>query len=278
MEEKVLTLKVLNPHPRDKRIRFVQKIKHPDGTVERAHYFEVDGVKWMSPSFTGIVKIYYPYRPDNQGKDEDYLRIQKNMFQKLADFGSMNHLHYHRWLNGKSFKFQPEFPEFNTYESLPTWRNFQRFLDELAPYWKVFRTEVPIFSTPIHSAGVYDAVFRDMRYTDKIVLMVVDWKVQQRPSSYPPCTCKTRSKFPMDHSPICNSVGGHPLTRSDFNYKYHSGSLQVSLVATVLESHYDAEVSECRVAFLFQDHYLNWHVDRELYEPQLSDFINSKKK
>lgn len=250
------SLEVINAHPRDKRISIVNN--------GRVRYYLIDGKKNKYLSTTERLSIFWnkPFPKDEKwGPPGNPFRVEKERLNaETAIFGNFCHTQFEQYENGLKFKPDPRYPQYKNFEDLPNWPKFMQFKATLEPYWKVFRTEWFIFTKQYRNAGTADIVYRDMRYPDKLVLMVVDYKTSKDPLGFF-CDCKGDARErenpdPNSHYPNCSAVGQHPSTRGMLSTKCNKDFSQVCVYSKIFEDLYATEqfpeviVSQAIVVYL----------------------------
>lgn len=235
----VVLLEKINAHPRDKRITIVD-----NGTVR---YYLIDGERNYYLSTTERLSVFWnkPFPKDEKwGPPGNPFRVEKERANaETANFGKFYHTQLEQYENGLPFKFDPKYSQYKQFEDLPNWEKFLQFKATLEPYWKIYRTEWFVFSKQYHLPGTIDAVYRDMRYTDKLVLMVVDYKTSKDPCGFY-CDCKgtydneKQNPDPNSHYPQCSAVGQQPITRTMLSTKCNKDFNQVCIYSKILEDLY----------------------------------------
>jgi hypothetical protein len=249
-----MLLERLNPHPRDKRIKFFSSIKvNVAGHPFEDRYYTIDGKQYRGSSVTTVQKEYFEDHFDAVAASKGDVDLQKKWARDNAEtieFGKMHHTHYENYMNDLPFVPNPRYPEFQSYEELPGWPHFIAFLQTLEPYWERYRTEWTIFSTEVGMPGTIDLVLRDSRYPDQLVLMIVDYKMKKEPTKAPFCKCGSWSTNAYDHNEDCSAVGSKPASRGILRVKANVDSVQVCMYTKILEDLYGARVDKMVVAYL----------------------------
>jgi hypothetical protein len=269
-----------NPHPRDQRIEFIQKELQPDGTWKKVHYYVVDGRIHRGGSASAIVKVYYGDKTDYTA---DYpnkaFHVVNN--EKLREYGNMHHFHADRYLNGLPFIQYDFFPQYQSYEELPSWHLFIAYMESQLEEWEVFRTEWPVFSNSIDTTGVIDITLKRRRPSRKTphipVLKIVDLKFKQNVYQAR-CRCGRPNEMdPTKHTADCPFVGTHPLTRWTVNRKYMADQLQVCIYAMIVQDCYVCKVKERELAYLHSEvHRVIMPVKESDHIAVLNDIIETR--
>lgn len=232
-------LEILNAHPRDKRITIVK-----NGNVR---YYLIDGERNHYYSTTERLSFFWskPFPADEKwGPAGNPFRVEKERLNaETAIFGNFFHLQLEQYENNLTFKPDTHYPQYKQFEDLPNWNKYLQFRETLEPYWKMYRTEWFVFSKQFRLPGTIDAVYRDMRYQDKLVLMVVDYKTSKDPCGFW-CDCKgtydseRQNPDPQSHYPSCSAIGQQPATRDWLSTKCNKDFTQVCIYSKILEDLY----------------------------------------
>lgn len=271
-----------NPHPRDTRIQFIDSpITLPNGRTVEQHHFIIDGQEYRNCSVSSLLKDYFPYNFDAvkaSGGDVELQRKWEIENHETVVFGKWHHLHFENYFNEVPFQFDPHYPNVHCYEDVPGWAHFQAFLASLPDYLEPYRTEWVIFSTEAKLPGIIDLVLRDMRFPDKLVLVVVDYKIKKDPTKLPWCQCGNRNaQTASAHDERCPAVGAKPASRNILRRKCDVDSAQVCLYSRVLDDLYGATVSERIVAYLHPNYPMYIHYAKaEDYEALVEDMIKGR--
>lgn len=281
-------LAVKNPHPRDARIQFYdQRITDPrTGREKRLHRYVIDGETYEKCSVTTLLDEFFPSRFDPVARSKGNAELQQQWRQnaiEAAEFGTMHHAHFEKYIDSGrdegSFVYDPRWPNYHRYTDLPAWTNFQAWLDTWPPYWEPYRVEWFIFSREARLPGCIDIVLRDMRYMDRLALVVVDYKIVREPEKMW-CDCPDSSLWrnpnPMAHRAECTAVGGHAETREFLNTKLTKACVQVAVYSCILEDLYGAHVESASVVYLHPDWPSTHKVDLDQFTELACTMINSR--
>lgn len=261
-----MMLALKNSHPRDARIQFQEYQQLPDGRVIKVHRYIIDGKAWDRCSVSSMLALGYPssFDPVTKFAGRPEARRAAEISNKFkADFSTVHHRHWHRHANHLPYERDPDFPEidhYNSYEELPGWPHYQRFRQSLEPYWEDWRTEYPMFSIKARLAGTADLILRDMRYPDRLVLRVVDYKLQQSHSKILHCVCPNwASPDASVHRPECLYSPKLASTRDRPCRIATKNATQCAVYATILTDCYGAEVYDMTIAYIHPDY--PFHLD-----------------
>lgn len=286
-------LKEKHEHPRDKRIRLVSGMQTDPrtGREYRAHYYEIDGVKYEKCSVSALLEEFFPNKFDAVAASKGNVELQKQWKengQRAADFGTMHHRHFENYLDQdwflpdeekeKNFEFDPKYPDYKCYRDLPAWDHFLYFLAVLEPYWQPYRVEWEVFSKTARLPGTIDLVLRDIRFPKELRLMVVDYKINKEPFKvFCKCGAGKEQMDAMKHKETCSAVNDHPLTRHLMKTKVSKASAQTAVYSSLLNQLYGANVVAGRLAYLHPDEFpLIHNVDFEHFMPLAEAMINSR--
>jgi len=227
--EKLNTLEVRNPLPRDRRIVFEEKHHHYyiDGNV-RAPRSVTQLVHEVAQAFDAPAAIAAMRRGRNWAKRRsEFLRpdgtemSDKEIAQKWSENGSVQssrgtlmHFHIEQFLNGAVIE-EPHSPEFAMFLRFREDFMVERGLEPL-------RTEFSLFHCGLRAAGQADLITRDTE-TERVVIL--DWKRSKEIKYKNPYQ---RLKPPMDHLSDCN---------------YNLYCLQLNIYRYILETEYGMSVS-----------------------------------
>jgi len=256
-------------HPRDLRVSLVEG--------ENFRYYLIDGKKNEYLSTTERLAVFWNKKFDKDrfwGPPGNPYRIAKEQLNiRACNFGTYSHKQFERYENGLEFEYDPKWPKYHCYEDLPNWDKFMQFKASLESYWKVFRTEWIVFTKTYNIASPVDVVYRDTRFPEKYVLMIVDYKTSKDPLSFY-CDCKERddpnkqNPDPMQHTEDCSAVGRQPVTRDRMTRKCNKDFNQVCIYSKIIEDLYgdkknniEIEVAQAIVVYLNPEWPLYIHTD-----------------
>lgn len=218
----MVILSKLNAHPRDSRITF----------KDEGHEYTIEGIDNKPTSVTTLIHKNFPEFNDDLvigkmmaspkwsnskyfGKTPEEIKAEWNTKKNEASTaGTKMHKSIEDFLNGEPV--DNDSPEF---------KMFLKFWDDMKvqyPDWEIDRTEWLIYDNSGKVAGSIDAVLRNKRDHNKIIIL--DWKRTKE--------IKFSNKFAKGTGPF--------VQLDDCNYVHYS--LQLNIYRHVLETCYGKEV------------------------------------
>lgn len=212
-------LEKLNPHKRDKNIKF----------VEEGHKYYINGddnyisattfIHKLFPEFDSIRLINDLKRKHNKKyldmATEEILELWENEKNASAIAGTKMHYHIELYSNDIPFK------EIN--DNSIEFKYFLNFREKY-PYLEPYRTEWTIYSKTYRIAGSIDMIYIDTRDNS---YHIYDWK---------------RSKQIWEKSYFDDDIGYQPLQHLP-NGNYWHYQLQLNLYKFILEKNYNIQIS-----------------------------------
>jgi PD-(D/E)XK nuclease superfamily len=254
-------LSLLNAHPRDDKIYF----------VEETHKYYIDGSCAGNLSCTGFIHEFFGHfdgksilnkmRKDPvkwavskyYGKTNDEIMKEWSDNGKTAsEAGTAMHLAIEQFLHGAPEQIKPEIKE------TPEWRYFMKFWKDCGPDLEPYRSEWEVWtSNDIKLCGSIDMVFR--RKSDG-KFVIYDWKRSKE--------IKTENKFgsglaPLEHLP-------------DTNYWHYT--LQLNVYKWILEKYYGLEVADLYLVILHPDNSSYRRMRLNIMDDEVEDMIECRRR
>jgi len=231
------TLALKHFHPRDIRIKF----------IEKTHKYVIDGSSEGYISTTALCGSHFSEFDENKSiksmkisrQRPDHYAYQlsddeiKEVWKQNRDDGTAMHDNIEKYMNLDMYDWQSK--EFKMFQ------NFQRDY----PYYRPYRTEWRVFCEKLKLAGSIDMVFMDMR-TGKLV--IADWKRTKFISMIGFCKCSKKrklGKIDIIHDiNTCEGFGKSEITKHLPDSNFYHYTIQLNIYRAILKLNYNIVIDK----------------------------------